>query len=148
MFRIVAFLSVITGVHIASECCSVRVTIRHFQIARETKSVLPRNWIGGCFGDMEIPAFEWTRISRKWNISAAREQWGLGQFKCSMGRMECYKRDALYHVGSILGGTLFSPCSFLFIYFLYIFNLLNDRSSFAFEFIVLCWKYVWTVQPS
>ena len=47
---------------------------------------------------MEFPAFEWIRISRKWNISAAREQWGLGQLKCSMGRMERYKRDA-YHVG-------------------------------------------------
>ena len=43
MFRVVAFLSVITGVHIASECRSVRVTIRHFKIARETKSVLLRN---------------------------------------------------------------------------------------------------------
>ena len=29
---------------------------------------------------------------------AAWEQWGLGQLKCSMGRMERYKRDA-YHVG-------------------------------------------------
>ena len=47
---------------------------------------------------MEFPAFEWIRISRKWNISTAREQWGLGPLKCSMGRMERYKRDA-YHVG-------------------------------------------------
>ena len=47
---------------------------------------------------MEFPAFEWIRISRKRNISAAREQWGLGQLKCSMGRMERFKRDA-YHVG-------------------------------------------------
>ena len=47
---------------------------------------------------MEFPAFELIRISRKRNITAAREQWGLGQLKCSMGRMERYKRDA-YHVG-------------------------------------------------
>ena len=50
------------------------------------------------YREMEFPAFEWIRITRKWNISAAREQWGLGQLKCSMGRMERYKRDA-YHVG-------------------------------------------------
>ena len=39
---------------------------------------------------MEFPAFEWIRVSRKWNISAAREQWGLRRFllKCSMGRMK------------------------------------------------------------
>ena len=36
---------------------------------------------------MEFPAFEWVRISRKWNISGAREQRGLLQLKCSMGRM-------------------------------------------------------------
>ena len=49
---------------------------------------------------MEFPAFEWIWISWKWNISAAREHWGLGRFqlKYSMDRMECYKRDA-YHVG-------------------------------------------------
>ena len=47
---------------------------------------------------MEFPAFEWIRISRKQNISAEWEQWGLGQLKCSMGRMGRYKRDA-YHVG-------------------------------------------------
>ena len=49
---------------------------------------------------MEFPALEWIRISWKWNISAAREHWGLGRFqlKYSMDRMECYKRDA-YHVG-------------------------------------------------
>ena len=92
MFCIVAFLSVITRAH----------CIRHFEIARETKSVLPRIWIWGCFGNMEFPAFEWIRISRKWNISAAREQWGLGRFqlKCSKDNMECYKRDA-YHVGRL-----------------------------------------------
>ena len=32
---------------------------------------------------MEFPAFEWIRISRKWNISAARKQLELGQLKCS-----------------------------------------------------------------
>ena len=47
---------------------------------------------------MELPVFERIRISRKLNISAAREQWGLGQLKCSIGRIECYQRDA-YHVG-------------------------------------------------
>ena len=47
---------------------------------------------------MEFPAFEWVRMNRKLNVSAAREQWGLLQLKCSMGRMECYKRD-VYHVG-------------------------------------------------
>ena len=46
----------------------------------------------------EFPAFECIRISRKCNPSVAREQWGLGQLKCSMGRMECYKGD-VYHVG-------------------------------------------------
>ena len=30
---------------------------------------------------------------------------GLGQLKCSMGRMECYMRDA-YHLESILGRHL------------------------------------------
>ena len=47
---------------------------------------------------VEFPAFECIRISRKSNTSVAREQWGLGQLKCSMCRMECYKRD-VYHVG-------------------------------------------------
>ena len=30
---------------------------------------------------MEFPAFEWIRISWKWNISVAREHWGLGRFQ-------------------------------------------------------------------
>ena len=33
---------------------------------------------------MEFPAFEWIRISRKWNISLARKHWELGQLKCSI----------------------------------------------------------------
>ena len=33
---------------------------------------------------MEFPAFEWIRISRKWNISSARKHWELGQLKCSI----------------------------------------------------------------
>ena len=66
---------------------------------------------------MEFPAFEWIRVSRKWNISAAREQWGLGRFllKCSMGRIECYERD-VYHVESILGNPRYFsyfPCDSL-----------------------------------
>ena len=32
-----------------------------------------------------ISGVEWIRISWKLNISAAREQWGLGKLKCSMG---------------------------------------------------------------
>ena len=37
-------------------------------------------------------------------MGAVREQWGLGQLKCSMGRMEPYERDA-YHVGRHSGPT-------------------------------------------
>ena len=67
---------------------------------------------------MEFPAFEWIRISRKRNISAARKQWGLGQLKCSMGRMERYKTDA-YHVGKHSRPTprLAHVIFYLFIYF-------------------------------
>ena len=83
---------------------------------------------------MAFPAFEWIRFSLKWNISAARKQWGLGrlQLKCSMGRMECYKRDA-YHVGKHSRPTsrLAHIINYLFVYlFTY---LLSDRLSFARE---------------
>ena len=88
------------------------------------------------------------------NISAAREQCGLErlQLKCSMGRMECYKRDA-YHVGKHsrptprLAHIINCLFGYLFTY------LLSDRYSFSralasfhlfwnnyFEFTVLCWN--------
>ena len=54
------------------------------------------------------------------------EQWGLGQLKCSMGRMERYKRDA-YHVGKHSRPTprLAHVIFYLFIYlFKHIFDLL------------------------
>ena len=65
------------------------------------------------------------RISRKLNISAAREQWGLGQLKCNMGRMERYKKDA-YHVGkhSRLAPRLAHVNFHLFIYLSIYFDLL------------------------
>ena len=56
------------------------------------------------------------------NISAAREQWGLGQLMCSMGRIERYKRDA-YHVGKPLSRPtppLAHVIIYLFIYLVYI----------------------------
>ena len=91
---------------------------------------------------MVFPAFEWIRISRKRNISAAREQCRLGrlQLKCSMGRLECYKRDA-YHVGKHFRPTprLAHIINYLYVYlfiylFLFIFfYLLSDRLSFARE---------------
>ena len=65
------------------------------------------------------------RISRKRNISAAREQWGLGLLKCSMGRMECYK-TGVYHVGKHSRPT---P-RLAHVIFLYIIDLLvTDRVS-------------------
>ena len=52
---------------------------------------------------MEFLAFEWIRISQKWNISAAQEQGDWGWFswsaaQCSMGRKEGYISD-VSHVG-------------------------------------------------
>ena len=47
---------------------------------------------------------------------AVREQWGLGQLKCSMGRMERHKKDA-YHVGKHSRPTpRLAHVIFLFIY--------------------------------
>ena len=76
---------------------------------------------------MKFPPFEWIRISRKWNIHAARELWGLGRFqlKCSMGRMECWKID-VYHVANQ------SKLAHIMIFFFHIlFDLLKvtDRVS-------------------
>ena len=80
-------------------------------------------WLFCSLRKIEFPTFEWIRFSRKWNISAAREQWGLGRFqlKCSMGRMECYERDA-YHVGKHSRPTprLAHVIFYLFIYLVYI----------------------------
>ena len=82
---------------------------------------------------MEFPAFEWIRISRKWNISAAQEQWGLGQLKCSMGRMERYKTDA-YHVGkhSRPAPRLAHVIFYLFIYLFILVYIWFTRGSSIF----------------
>ena len=70
---------------------------------------------------VEFPAFECIRISWKCNTSLAREQWGLGQLKCSMGRMECYKGD-VYRVGKHYKlDIMFSKQKFR--YFIYIYTI-------------------------
>ena len=97
---------------------------------------------------MEFPAFEWIRISRKWNISVALEQWGLGQFqlKCRMGRMDCNKTDACLSRGkAFLAGTPFSP-RYLFIYLSYIWFIkwqIEFREGFSlFSLFFVCFRTV------
>ena len=54
---------------------------------------------------------------------ATREQWGLGQLKCTMAKMERYKMDA-YHVRkhSRLAHVVF---------YVIFFSITSDSSSFA-----------------
>ena len=101
----------------------------------------------------EFPAFEWIWINQKQNIFAAQEQWGLWwfQLKCSIGRMECCKRDA-YDMGKDSRPTPRLPHIIFHLFTFYVFNLLSVRLSFTrvlacfrlfmnnyFEFTVLCW---------
>ena len=55
---------------------------------------------------------------------AVREQWGLGQLKCSMGRMEPYERDT-YYVGKHSGPTPRLAHVIFYLFFWYIFDLLE-----------------------
>ena len=94
---------------------------------------------------MKFPPFEWIRISRKWNIHAARELWRLGRFqlKCSMGRMECCKID-VYHVANHF--RLAHIMIFFFPHIIWFIK--SDRSSFAISLFSVCFRIIILNLPS
>ena len=77
----------------------IRSISSHAKLSKHPRS--SGRWGDSCFHSRQkwnfrrLSGYE---LAGKWNISTALEQWGLGQLKCSMGRIECYKRDT-YHVG-------------------------------------------------
>ena len=80
---------------------------------------------------MKFPAFEWIRISRKWNIPAARELWGLGRFQLrwSMGRMECCKMDVSHVANHSRPTSCLAHIIFISFFSYNIWFINSDRSS-------------------
>ena len=80
---------------------------------------------------MKFPAFEWIRISRKWNIPAARELWGLGRFQLrwSMGRMECCKMDVSHVANHSRPTSCLAHIIFIFFFSYNIWFINSARSS-------------------